>query len=62
MKRHNRIKYLRVGSILLNLHSKKRVKIVKKCQYGFTLQTEGESLYTTELKDDMGLYFKKLSK
>lgn len=62
MKKNYVIKYLRVGSKLINKHSGKIYVVISKSKRGFKLLEEGKGLPTSELRTHMGLYFKKACK
>lgn len=62
-KKNHVIKYLRIGSKLVNKHTGKTVVIIEKSEHGYKfLEINGSTLSSCELKEDMGLYFKKLKK
>ena len=56
------IKNLRIGSKLLNKHSGEVYVVVSKSAEGFKLIKQNGGLPTSELKKDMGRYFKKIKK
>lgn len=59
MRKDFTIKYLRVGSRLVNKHSGKICVIIGKSDMGYRILEEGSTLPTTELKTDMGRYFRR---
>lgn len=59
MKKKHVIKYLRKGSRLINRHSKEIYIVTKVYAMGFELRPERGGLHTSELRSDMGLYFKR---
>lgn len=60
-KKDYTIKYLRVGSKLINRHTGKLCVITEKNKYGYRILEIGDTLSTSEKKESMGLYFKKRS-